>query len=148
MEKAIKRPDRTAACETASDTWSKISGWEFSAGETILSKIPDSAQKSGIKSRGKKTSKAANGHSRKNKKRYTLPNKEARHVKTGCLPLTGKNFLHISEVKKAKENDVRPYTHNRPSDTVMAQERRVLAITKRPMPVNPPSGEREPQKEY
>jgi hypothetical protein len=147
MENAIIRPDRTAACDTASDKWSKMSKWKSSGRETILSKIPDSAQNRGISNRGKKTSKAANGHSSQNNKRYTLPKKEARHVKMRCLPFTGKIFLHKSEVRNEKENAVRPYTHSRPSDTVMAQERRVLAMIKRPAPVNPPRGEREPQKE-
>jgi len=147
MEKAIIRPAKTAACETASDTLSKISRWEFSVGEIIFWKIPDSVQNRGISSNGKKTSKAANGHSIQNNKRYTLPKKEAIHVKRGYLPTFGKNFSHVCEVRKAKVSAVRPYTHNRPSDTVMAQERRVLAMIKRPAPVSPPRGEKVPQKE-
>jgi len=115
--------------------------------DTIPSKIPDSVQNRGINNSGRKTSKAANGQSSQNNNRYTLPRKEAMNVKIMCLPPFGKNFLHVGETRNVKARDVSPYTHNSPSDTVIAQERRVLAMTRSPAPVNPPRGEREPQKE-
>jgi hypothetical protein len=95
---------------------------------------------------GTKTSNAAKGHKNQNRRRYTLPKKDAIQVKIAALPPEGKNFLHIGEARNEKAIIVRPYTQNKPIATVTAQARCVEAIINKPPPVNPPNGEREPQK--
>lgn len=67
MEKAINKPDKEAACESESVTFSKVSVLTFSSDN--CSTIPELAQNKGTSNKSKKFSKAANGHKSQNKKR-------------------------------------------------------------------------------
>jgi hypothetical protein len=67
-------------------------------------------------------------------------------VNIANLPSCGNIFPQLSDVRKEKVNTVKPYTQNKPPDTVIAQARRADDIIKRPNPESPPSGDMEFQK--